>query len=98
MEKSGHVVLDSRFSKETSQSPEAVTRTSEGEHRQIALRRSALFRLLDQGFGGNAESLVQLPDHLQGKRAGAVENFINAIQAPQHRGQVFRGQPAPCET
>ena len=33
MEKSGRVVLDSRFSMETSRSPEAVTRTSEGEHR-----------------------------------------------------------------
>ena len=49
---------------------------------------------LDQGLGGNAESLVQAPDHVERKLAPTIEHFVHAVPATDERNKIARLQPA----
>ena len=49
---------------------------------------------LDQGLGGDAESFVQSPDHIERQFAPAIEHFVHAITAADKRDEVARLQSA----
>ena len=58
-------------------------------HRQLShtlsLCRTEFVRLPNQAFRWNIQATMQLPDHLQGQRTLMVKDFVNPIQAADHR-------------
>ena len=48
---------------------------------------------LDQRIRGNAQPLMQPPDHLQAQRALAVEDLVNTAAVADLGHQIFRRQP-----
>jgi hypothetical protein len=48
---------------------------------------------LDQRFGGNAEPLVQPPDHIERELASTIQHFVRAISAADKGDQAARLQP-----
>ena len=46
------------------------------------------------GFGWDAEPLVQVPDHLQGKRPFVVEDLVHTVGVTDQRFEILDSQPA----
>jgi hypothetical protein len=53
----------------------------------------ALLFELDERLCGNAESLVQTPDHFERQRTPAVEYLVHAIAATDERDEIARLKP-----
>ena len=62
--------------------------------RPISHRRSANTVLPDQYVGGDAESVVELPDHLDRERATAIEHFGDTSTTAEERFEIPASQPS----
>src|SRR6186713_1876628 len=50
---------------------------------------TALSGFFDKRFGWNTKLLMQPANHLQRQGAFAVQDFVHAIDLPDHRNQIF---------
>ena len=56
---------------------------------QLLVKSHGLCSLTNQTFSRNAQAGVYPPHHGKAQRTFAIQDLINAIQAPNHWGEVF---------